>query len=54
MQFNPKALLVLIGFFVLLALALSSNGGGWFYLAQAVATVVILFGLVGLLRERRV
>ena len=43
MQFNPKALLVLIGFFVLLALALSSNGGGWFYLAQAVATVVILF-----------
>src|SRR4029078_12799038 len=54
MHFSPKALLVFIGFFVLLALALSSNGGGWFYVAEAVATVVILLGVAGLLRERRV
>ena len=54
MHFSLKALLVFIGFFVLLALALSSNGGGWFYVAEAVATVVILLGVAGLLRERRV
>jgi hypothetical protein len=53
MRINPKALAVFIGFVVLLALALSSNGGGWFYAAEAIATVVILLGIGGLFRERR-
>lgn len=53
MHFNPKALLTFIGFSVLLALALSSKSGGWFYLAEAVASLAILFGIAGLLRGRR-
>jgi hypothetical protein len=53
MRFNPKALVVFIGFVVLLGLALSSNGGGWFYTAEAIVTALILFGIGGLVRERR-
>ena len=53
MQFNPKALLVFIGFFALLALAVSSNGGVWFHIAEAAATVGIMLGVAGLSRERR-
>lgn len=51
MQFNPKALLLLIGFFVLLALSLSS-GSGWMHGAEAITTVLIALGLAGLLRGR--
>jgi hypothetical protein len=51
MQFNPKALLVLLGFVVLLVMAMSSNGGGWFQFAEAVASVVILLGVGGFLRD---
>ena len=51
MKFNPKALLVLIGFGVLLALASSGNGGGWFHFAEAVATSIIVLGVAGFLRE---
>jgi len=53
MLFDPKALLLFIGFVVLLVLALASNGGGWFYVAEAIATVVILLGISGLLHERK-
>jgi hypothetical protein len=53
MQFNPKALLVLVGFGMLLAMALSSNGGGWFHFGEAVATAVIVLGLAGLLPGSR-
>jgi hypothetical protein len=51
MRFNPKALLVLVGFGVLLTTASSADGGGWFHFAEAVATLVILLGLAGFLRE---
>jgi len=51
MQFNPKALLVLLVFLVLFVMALSSNGGGWFDFAEAVASVVILLGVAGFLRD---
>jgi hypothetical protein len=51
MQFNPKALLVLLGFLVLLVMATSSNGGGWFHVAEAVASAVILLGVAGFLRD---
>ena len=51
MQFNPKALLILLGFLVLLVMAMSSNGGGWFHVAEAVASVVILLGVAGFLRD---
>jgi hypothetical protein len=47
MSFNPRAVLVLVGFSALVALALSSNGGGWFYPAEAVTTVLIILGLSG-------
>jgi hypothetical protein len=30
MRFNPGALLILVGFFALLAMAGASNGGTWF------------------------
>ena len=51
MKFNPKALLVLVGFGVLLTMASSSDGDGWFHFAEVVATVVILLGVAGFLRE---
>jgi hypothetical protein len=40
-----------IGFGVLLTTASSADGGGWFHFAEAVATLVILLGLAGFLRE---
>jgi hypothetical protein len=49
MQFNPKALLVLIGFGGLLTLALSSDSGTWFHVAEAAAALAILAGLAGFL-----
>jgi hypothetical protein len=45
MQFNPKALLLFVGFGVLVALA----GGAGFHLAEAFSTVVISMELAGLL-----
>jgi len=53
MHFNPKALLTLAGFVVLVAVAASSNGGGWFHFGEAVSTVVILAGVAGFLRGNR-
>jgi hypothetical protein len=53
MQFNPKALLILVGFGVLLTMAVSSNGGPWFHFAEAVSTVVILIGVAGFLNGSR-
>ena len=53
MQFNPSALLILIGFCVLVLLAASSSGGTWFHLAEAVSTVVILAGVGGFLNGSR-
>ena len=51
MKFNPKALLVLVGFGVLLSMASSGKGDGWSHFAEAVAAVVILLGVAGFLRE---
>lgn len=51
MHVNPKALLLLVGFFVLVAMALSS-GSGWTHAAEATTTVLIALGIAGLLRER--
>jgi 4-amino-4-deoxy-L-arabinose transferase-like glycosyltransferase len=51
MHFNAKALLVLVGFGVLLAIALSSNGSSWFRLAEAVTSVLILLGIARLLLQ---
>jgi hypothetical protein len=51
MVFNPKALLVLVGFGVWLTMASSGDGGGWPHFAEAIATVVILLGVAGFLRE---
>jgi hypothetical protein len=53
MHFNPKALLILVGFAVLFAMAASSNGGSWFHFGEAVSTVVILIGVTGFLRGSR-
>jgi hypothetical protein len=50
-HFNPKALFLLIGFFMLLALSLSS-GSGWMHVAEAITTVLIALGVAGLLRDR--
>jgi len=53
MQFNPKALLVLVGFAVLLAIASSADSGGWSLFAEAVATALILLGVAGFLHSSR-
>ena len=53
MHFNPRAVLVLAGFGVLVALGASSNGGAWFHLGEAVSTVVILAGVGGFLSGAR-
>jgi threonine/homoserine/homoserine lactone efflux protein len=51
MKFNPKALLVLVGFGTLLLAASSGHASGWLQVAEAVSTIVILLGLAGFLRE---
>jgi len=53
MRFNPRGLLILIGFAVLIGMAAASNGGGWFYLAEAVASALILWGVAGFLGDHR-
>lgn len=52
MRFNPRALLVLTAFclFVLMAV---SHGSGWTSAGEAVATVLILLSLAGVMRESR-
>ena len=52
MQFNLKGLLIFIAFAALIAVA-SSNGGTWFHIGEAVATVIILAGVAGLLTGNR-
>jgi hypothetical protein len=52
MRFNPKALLVLVGFGALVLMASSDRGGGWLHFAEAVSTIVILLAVAGVLRER--
>jgi hypothetical protein len=54
MKFNPMALVVLVGFFALLAVAMSSNGGTWFRVGEVASTVVIACGVAGLLGHRGV
>jgi len=51
MKFNPKALLILVGFGVLLAIAVSSNGSSWFRMAEAVTSVLILLGIAARLLQ---
>jgi hypothetical protein len=51
MHFNLRALLILIGFFTLIALAVSSNGGNAFHAAEAISTVGILLGISGFIRS---
>ena len=46
MRISPSAFLVLVAFFVLLTLALSS-GSATFHIAEAVVTVLIAVGLGG-------
>ena len=53
MKFNPAALLILIGFASLFAVAVSSDGSGWVHFAEAVASIVMLLGLAGFLRGGR-
>jgi hypothetical protein len=52
MQFNLNGLLIFIAFAALIAMA-SSNGGTWFHIGEAVATVIILAGVAGLLTRNR-
>ena len=51
MKFNPKALLVFVGFGALLLMATSGKASGWLHFAEAVSTIVILLGVAGFLRE---
>jgi hypothetical protein len=51
MRFNPKALLVFVAFWLLIATALSS-GTGWARAAEASASVLILLSLAGFMRDR--
>ena len=52
MSFSPKALVVWVAVMILLVAALSSNGGALFRVAEALATVGILYGVTSQLRER--
>lgn len=52
MQFNLKALLLFIGVIAFLAFALTSSHAAWFPFVEAAATVGILLGVLGLLRDR--
>jgi hypothetical protein len=45
-RFNPKAILVLVAFCLLLLLALSS-GSAWIHGGEAIVTVLILLNLFG-------
>ena len=49
MKVNLGALLIFVGFAVLLALALSPGQSNWFHFSEAVSTVLILAGVAGLL-----
>ena len=51
MQINFKALLVLLAFGALLAMASRSDGGDWFHVAEGVTTALILWGISGFLRR---
>jgi hypothetical protein len=51
MKFNPRALLVLVGFGALLLMASSGKAGGWLHFAEAVSTIVIVLAIAGFLRE---
>jgi hypothetical protein len=51
MKFNPKGVLVLVGFGVLLTMASLPDGSDWSHFAEAVAAVVILLGVAGFLRD---
>lgn len=53
MRFNPKKLLVLVGFGVLRATASSADGGAWSHFAEARTTVATLLGVVGFLRDKQ-
>lgn len=54
MRFNPGALLVLVGFLALVAMAGASSGGAWFHAGEALSTVLIAVGLAGLLARGRI
>jgi hypothetical protein len=50
MDFNPRALLVLVAFCLLLVMALTS-GSGWMRAAEATASVFIALSLFGFFRD---
>ena len=53
MTFNMNALVIFLGVCAAVGLAGMSNGGPWFHVAEAGASVVILASLAGVLIERR-
>jgi hypothetical protein len=53
MRFNAKGFLVFIACGLLISLAATSGGGGWFYLTEAVVSGGILFGVAGFFSEHR-
>ena len=54
MKTELKAWCVLGGFVALLWRAMSSDGGPWFYITEAIASVVILLAASGLISGRSV
>jgi hypothetical protein len=53
MTFNPRALWLLLGFVIFIAVAASPASGNLKYLAEALVTVAILIGVSGLARVSR-
>ena len=49
MHFSPKALLVFVAFFVMVAMTLFSPGSAWVYIADGVVSVIIVLGVAGVL-----
>lgn len=52
MHFNPRALLIFVAFGVLVAVAVSAPRSGWFHVAEAITTVLIVVGVAGYARLR--
>jgi hypothetical protein len=50
MRVNPKALLLSVAFYLLVAMALSSRPG-WAHAAEASASILILLSLAGFMRD---
>ena len=51
-SFHPSALLTLAAVVVVATLAVSSNGGAWFYIGDITASILVILALAAVLNPR--